>query len=121
MYDRYRGISDRYTVVNGHTLLIIAQPICRMFLLQFGKSSRDLLCISVFNKLAYHYIIIPGRESEIHYRMSIDTTKLLAKSQADDVSGIMLFYQICNIENGVCPTYKMASRSPKWCIIEMIF
>ena len=65
-------------------------------------------------KLAFCDVIIPGRESEIHLRMPFDVTKLQKKSKADNVSGTMLFYQMSNIDNGVCPTYKMAIETPKW-------
>ena len=84
-----------------------------MLLVQFGESSCELLRIFVFNKLAFCDVIIPGRESEIHLRMPFDVTKLQTKSEADNVSGTMLFYQMSNIDNGVCPTYKMVIETPK--------
>ena len=55
-----------HAFVNGHPLMTIATSISRIFLLQFGKSRRDLLYTFVFNTLAYYDVIIPGRESEIH-------------------------------------------------------
>ena len=67
-------------------------------------------------KLAFCDVIIPGRESQIHLRIPIDVTKLQTKFQVDNGSESMLFYQICNIENGVYPTYKMAIETPKWSI-----
>ena len=85
-----------------------------MLLVQFGESSCELLRTFVFNKLAFCDVIIPGKESAIHLRIPIDVTKLQTKFQVDNGSESMLFYQICNIDNGVCPTYKMAIETPKW-------
>ena len=108
----YRGISDMHTFVSSHPLITIVQSISRVLLVQFGESNRELLRTFVFNKLAFYDVIIPGRASQI----PIDMTKLQTKFQDDNISRTMLIYQICNIENGVCPTYKMAMETPKWSI-----
>ena len=99
LYGSYRGISGMHTLVNGHTLLNIGHSISRVILLQFSKSSRDILSTFVFKKLVFCDVIIPGRESQIHWQIPIDTTKLQTKSQVDSISITTLFYLICNIEN----------------------
>ena len=49
--------------------------------------------------------------------MLTDVTKLQTTSQADNVSGTILFYQICNTENGVCPHSNMAAETRKRSIV----
>ena len=88
-----------HTLVNGRTLLTIGQSISCVFLLQFSKSSRDLLSTFVFYKLVFWDVIIPGRETQIHWQIPIDTAKLQTKSQVDSVSITTFFYLICIIEN----------------------
>ena len=88
-----------HTLVNGLTPFTIGQSISRVFLLQFSKSSRDLLSTFVFYKLVFCDVIIPGRESQIHCQIPIDVTKPLPKSQVDSISVTTSFYLICNFEN----------------------
>ena len=88
-----------HTLVNGRTLFTIGQSVSRVFLLQFSKSSRDLLSTFVFYKLVFCDVIIPGRESQIHWKISIDSIKLQTKSQVDSISITTSFYLICNFEN----------------------
>ena len=64
-----------YTLDSGHMLLTIAQSIPHILVLQFGKRNRELLCTFIFKKLAYYDVIIPGRDSEIHWLMPNDATK----------------------------------------------
>ena len=52
LYTSYRGISSMYTLDSGHMLLTIAQSTPHIFLLQFSKRNRELLCTFVFKKLA---------------------------------------------------------------------
>ena len=75
MYTSYREISAIYTFGNGHPVTTIAQTIFRVFLVQFGKSSRELLPTFVFKTLAYYEVIIPGSELKMQRRMPIDVTK----------------------------------------------
>ncbi len=74
-------------------LIIIVQAIPRMLLVQFGESSREILRTFVFNKLVVYYVIIPGRESEIHLWMLIDVIKSQTKFQVDSVSVTWKIYQ----------------------------
>ena len=87
-----------HTLVSGRTLLIIGQSISRVFVLQFGTRNHDLLRTFVFQKRASYDVTIPGRGSQIHWQMPIDTTKLQAKIQVDSINITMFFYAICNIE-----------------------
>ena len=51
-----------YTFVLGHPLITIAQSIHRVFLVQFGESSRELFHTFVFKTLGYYDVKIPGSE-----------------------------------------------------------
>ena len=93
MYARYRDFFAMYSFFNGRPLLTIVQSIPSVFLLQFGENNRDLLHTFVFNKLAIYDIIIPGRNTEIHSRIPIDTIKLQTKFQVDSVSVTWKMYQ----------------------------
>ena len=79
MYARYRDVFGMHSLFNDHPLITTVQSIPRVLLEQFGESSRELLHTLVFDKLAYYDVIIPGRESEIHLQMPIDTIKLQTK------------------------------------------
>ena len=91
MYRSYREIFGMHTLANDRTLLTIGQSISRVILLQFSKSSRDILSTFVFKELVFCDVIIPGRESQIHWQIPIDTTKLHTKSQVDSISITTLF------------------------------
>ena len=88
-----------HTLGNGLTPFTTGQSISRVFLLQFSKSSRDILNTFVFYKLVFCDVIIPGRESQIHCQTHIDVTKPQPKSQVNSVSVTTSFYLICNFEN----------------------
>ena len=86
MYASYRGIPGIHTFFNDHPLITFDQSTSRVFLVQFGESGREILHTSVFNKLAFYDVTIPGRESEIHLKMPIDAIKAQTKFQVDSVS-----------------------------------
>jgi len=58
-------MSAIYAFANGHPLITIAQTILRVFLVQFGKISRELLHTLVFQTLGYYDVNIPGSELEM--------------------------------------------------------
>ena len=89
MYANYRDVFGMHSFFNSHPLITTVQSIPRVFLLQFGENSRDLLSTFVFNKSALYDVIIPGRESEIHLRMPIDVIKMQTNFQVDSVSVTM--------------------------------
>ena len=69
-----------YTLVNGRTLFTISYSTSPVFFMQFSRKDRGLLNTFDFNKLAYCDVIIPGRGTEIHLPMPIDTTNTQTKS-----------------------------------------
>ena len=88
-----------YTPANGLTPFSTGQSISPVFLLQFSKSSRDILNTFVLYKLVFCDVIIPGRGSQIHCQIPIDVTKPLPKFQVDSISVTTYFNLICNFEN----------------------
>ena len=82
-----------HSFFNDYPLIIIVQSIALALLVRFGESSRELLRTFVFSILVFYYVIIPGRESEIHLGMLTDVIKPQTKFQVDSVSGTWKIYQ----------------------------